>query len=192
MPRHRFMAAPLDFLRVIGALALFATVTPAAEPPTEWVDPDTGHRVIRLSREPGTASLYFHQNAYSADGKKLIVTNPHGIAAIDLATRAIDQLVARAGHRVALLSPERILRGRQEADRHQPARNRGHRPGDARHRSACRGSCGRAGYRTQDRQRVLHEGSRDLARRSRHARHAAGGKDSPSGRPRRRYRRSEE
>jgi oligogalacturonide lyase len=61
--------------------------------PTEWVDPDTGHRVIRLSREPGTASLYFHQNAYSADGKKLIVTNPHGIAAIDLATRAIDQLV---------------------------------------------------------------------------------------------------
>ena len=43
--------------------------------PTEWIDPDTGHRVIRLSREPGTASLYFHQNAYSADGKKLVVTN---------------------------------------------------------------------------------------------------------------------
>ena len=61
--------------------------------PAEWVDPDTGHRVIRLSREPGTASLYFHQNAYSADGKKLIVTNPHGIAAINLSTRAIDQVV---------------------------------------------------------------------------------------------------
>jgi hypothetical protein len=44
--------------------------------PTEWIDPDTGHRVIRLSREDGTASLYFHQNAYSADGKKLVVTNP--------------------------------------------------------------------------------------------------------------------
>jgi len=57
------------------------------------IDPDTGHRVIRLSREDGTASLYFHQNAYSADGKKLVVTNPHGIATIDLATRAIDQVV---------------------------------------------------------------------------------------------------
>src|SRR5947208_836890 len=61
--------------------------------PVEWVDPDTGHRVIRLSREEGTASLYFHQNAYSADGKKLVVTNPHGIATINLATREIDQVV---------------------------------------------------------------------------------------------------
>ena len=61
--------------------------------PTEWIDPDTGHRVVRLSREPGTASLYFHQNAYSADGKKLVVTNPHGIATINLATRQIEQIV---------------------------------------------------------------------------------------------------
>jgi oligogalacturonide lyase len=61
--------------------------------PTEWIDPDTGHRVIRLSRENGTASLYFHQNAYSADGKKIVVTNPHGIATINLATREIDQVV---------------------------------------------------------------------------------------------------
>jgi oligogalacturonide lyase len=61
--------------------------------PTEWIDPDTGHRVIRLSREDGTASLYFHQNAYSADGKKLVVTNRHGIATVNLATRAIDQVV---------------------------------------------------------------------------------------------------
>ena len=58
--------------------------------PTEWIDHDTGHRVIRLSRENGTASLYFHQNAYSADGKKLVVTNPHGIATIDLATRIVS------------------------------------------------------------------------------------------------------
>src|ERR1019366_1670907 len=61
--------------------------------PTEWIDSDTGHRVIRLSREDGTASLYFHQNAYSADGKKLVVTNPRGIATINLATREIDQVV---------------------------------------------------------------------------------------------------
>jgi hypothetical protein len=41
----------------------------AGELPTEWIDKDTGHRVIRLSREDGTQSLYFNQNAYTADGK---------------------------------------------------------------------------------------------------------------------------
>ncbi len=66
----------------------------AADLPTEWVDPDTGHRVIRLSREDGTQSLYFHQNAYSADGRKLIVTTAGGgIAAIDLKTREVKPLV---------------------------------------------------------------------------------------------------
>lgn len=63
------------------------------EPPTEWIDAATGHRVVRLSREPGTASLYFHQNAYTPDGQKLVVTNPHGVATINLATRAIEQVV---------------------------------------------------------------------------------------------------
>src|SRR6516162_11677587 len=62
--------------------------------PTEWVDPDTGHRVIRLSREDGTQSLYFNQNAYTADGKKLIVTTAGGgIATIELATREVKPLV---------------------------------------------------------------------------------------------------
>jgi oligogalacturonide lyase len=70
----------------------------ADSPPSDWVEPSTGHRVIRLSREPGTASLYFHQNAYSADGRKLVVTTPSGIAAIDLASRAIETIVpGRAG-----------------------------------------------------------------------------------------------
>lgn len=74
------------------ALASVAAVA-ADEPPTEWIDPDTGHRVVRLSREPGTESLYFHQNAYTPDGRKLIVTTPTGIATIDLATRAITRVV---------------------------------------------------------------------------------------------------
>src|SRR5215472_12060248 len=66
-----------------------------ADLPTEWVDPDTGHRVIRLSREDGTQSLYFNQNAYTADGKKLIVTTAGGgIATIILATREVKPLVA--------------------------------------------------------------------------------------------------
>src|SRR5258708_6369372 len=75
-------------------LSAFATHGIAAdEPPTEWIDPDTGHRIVRLSKEPGTASLYFHQNAYSADGRKLIVSTPTGLATINLETRAIDKVV---------------------------------------------------------------------------------------------------
>jgi len=72
----------------------------AAEAPMEWIDADTGHRVVRLSREAGTASLYFHQNSYSPDGKKLIVTTDNGIATIDLATRVIEPVVSE---RVSLI-----------------------------------------------------------------------------------------
>ena len=68
-------------------------VRAAEDPPVEWVDPDTHHRIVRLSTEPGTESLYFHQNAYSPDGTKLMVSTPSGIAQIDLQTRAVDQIV---------------------------------------------------------------------------------------------------
>src|SRR5262245_6207275 len=75
------------------ALAAVRLLSGQTALPTEWIDSDTGQRVIRLSREDGTASLYFHQNAYSADGNKLVVTNPHGIATINLTTRETDQVV---------------------------------------------------------------------------------------------------
>jgi oligogalacturonide lyase len=66
----------------------------AAELPTEWVDPDTGHRIVRLSREDGTQSLYFHQNAYTKDGTRIIVTTRGGgISTINLQTREVKQLV---------------------------------------------------------------------------------------------------
>jgi oligogalacturonide lyase len=56
----------------------------ADEPPAEWIDSDTGHRVIRISSEPNSASLYFHQNTYSPKGDKMIFDTPGGIAAVDL------------------------------------------------------------------------------------------------------------
>jgi len=86
MYRHRRI---LPLLLALGPQVL------AADLPAEWIDPDTGHRVIRLSREDGTQSLYFNQNAYTADGKKLIVTTAGGgIATINLATREVRPLVA--------------------------------------------------------------------------------------------------
>ncbi len=76
-------------------MVAWCSLLAAAELPKEWVDPDTGHRVIRLSRDDGTQSLYFHQNAYTTDGKKLIVTTAGGgIATINLATREVKPLVA--------------------------------------------------------------------------------------------------
>ncbi|MFB3826193.1 MAG: oligogalacturonate lyase family protein [Bryobacteraceae bacterium] len=65
----------------------------AAEPPASWIDPDTGHRVIRLTSEPDSASLYFNQNGYTADGKKLVYTTPDGIYTLELATRQTKQVV---------------------------------------------------------------------------------------------------
>ncbi len=63
------------------------------DPPAEWVEPLTGHRVVRLSRDPGTSSLYFHQNAYTESGDKLLVTNRKGLATINLKTRQTEQVV---------------------------------------------------------------------------------------------------
>ncbi len=54
--------------------------------PTDWIDPVTGHRIIRLSTEPGSTTLYFHDNSYSPEGDKLIFSSPSGIAMVDLAT----------------------------------------------------------------------------------------------------------
>ena len=82
---------------ILYSLPLYApgpgTRAQVQEPPREWIDPDTGHRVIRLSDEPGSASLYFHQNPYTPDGEKLIITTPTGLSAINLKTRAIDKVV---------------------------------------------------------------------------------------------------
>jgi len=63
------------------------------QPPRDWIDSDTGHRVVRLSDEAGSQSLYFHQNPYTPDGSKLVITTPTGLSAIDLKTRAIEKIV---------------------------------------------------------------------------------------------------
>ena len=65
----------------------------AAEPPTSWVDKDTGHRVIRLTPEAGSSGFYFNVNAYSPDGKLMAYAAPDGIHVLDLATLKTRLLV---------------------------------------------------------------------------------------------------
>src|SRR6184192_1192719 len=75
------------------ALVMVGSIAAQEQPPAEWVDPSTGHRIVRLSDEPGSASLYFHQNAYTADGDSMVFTTPEGLSLIDLKTRKIRRLV---------------------------------------------------------------------------------------------------
>jgi len=81
---------------LLGAATLLAAVAPiarAAEPPTTWVDKDTGHRVFRLSQEPGSSGFYFNVNAYSPDGRLMVYTAPDGIHVLELATKKTRLLV---------------------------------------------------------------------------------------------------
>src|SRR5262249_26649398 len=87
------------FMSILAAATAAGLCAAADDPPTEWTDPATGHRIVRLSREPGRASLYCHQNAYTAAGDRLLITTPGGLATIDLSTRRIDPLVdGRVSH----------------------------------------------------------------------------------------------
>jgi oligogalacturonide lyase len=60
----------------------------ASAPPKAWIDPDTGHRVIRLTDQPGSASLYFNDCAYTPNGKELVYTTTadFGCSVVDLTT----------------------------------------------------------------------------------------------------------
>jgi oligogalacturonide lyase len=84
----------MSHMRVAVCLLCALAVLPAAEPPKSWIDPDTGHRIIRLTEEPGSASLYFNQNGYTADGRKMVYTTPQGISVLDLKTLAAKPVVA--------------------------------------------------------------------------------------------------
>jgi oligogalacturonide lyase len=62
-----------------------ATLQMQAPPPRQWVDTDTGHRVFRLTEEPGASTLYFHDNAFTPSGDKLLIRTAKGLAVIDVA-----------------------------------------------------------------------------------------------------------
>lgn len=90
------MKPQLLFLLVL--LFTAAALSQTTEPPREWVDPDTGHRIVRLSDEPGSSSFYFHQNAYTASGDKIIFSTRHGLSTYDFKTKKIEEIVeGRAG-----------------------------------------------------------------------------------------------
>ena len=87
-------------MKLISSLAtlFISALLLRAEPPLDWIDPATGHRVVRLSRESGSASLYFHQNAYTSEGDKLLISTPSGLETVNLTNRALEIVVPRASY----------------------------------------------------------------------------------------------
>ncbi|MBC2595979.1 PD40 domain-containing protein [Ruficoccus amylovorans] len=64
---------------------------PEVEPlRSDWIDPETGHRIIRLSPDTGGESLYFHQRAYTPEGDKVIINTPQGVVAVDISTLGVS------------------------------------------------------------------------------------------------------
>ena len=102
------LAYPMEAYRIAGGqphaykvrlLPVARAAATSATPPREWVDPATGHRIIRLSEEGGSTSLYFHQNAYTAEGDKMVIGVPGGLATINLKTRVVERIVSgRVSH----------------------------------------------------------------------------------------------
>ncbi len=87
-----------QFLFSIAAAIFATTVRAQTDLPTEWIDADTGHRVVQLSTEPGSESLYFNLNPFTPDGKSMVITTSNGIALVNLETRAVEKIVEGRVH----------------------------------------------------------------------------------------------
>jgi oligogalacturonide lyase len=80
--------------------AASAQDNPTAALPRSWIDPDTGHRVVQLSTEPNSNSLYFTQYAYTNGGTKLIMTTRHGVDLVTVSTGKIEHVLESNSGRV--------------------------------------------------------------------------------------------
>ena len=81
-----------DFLMAAGAIGALSALpvraadAPAKALPKDWIDKDTGHRVVRLSSQDNSQSLYFNFPACSPDGKWMAFNTPTGISLTNMET----------------------------------------------------------------------------------------------------------
>jgi len=73
------------WLFVAVLLAADGVLLSQEPPPKDWIDAETGHRVIRLTGDAGGSTLYFHDNAFSPQGDTLMFNTPDGIAILEVA-----------------------------------------------------------------------------------------------------------
>jgi oligogalacturonide lyase len=91
---------------LLAVVAVVSLRIQADTPPAEWVDPSTGHRIVCLCSEPGSQSLYFNENAWTADGDKLVITAPRGILDYNFKTHQTELVVAGTNIFGVIVSPK--------------------------------------------------------------------------------------
>src|ERR1043166_768762 len=82
---------------------------------SEWLDSDTGHRIVRLSHLPNRSeSFYFHQNAFTSDGDKMVFSVFTGersrqLNVLDWRTRKFAPLTPEISGRGEIVSAKKRL-----------------------------------------------------------------------------------
>ena len=103
-------------ISLITLAALAWTGAAFAKPVRQWTDATTGHRIVQITNEPaGAASLYFHQNSYTPQGDKMVISTPDGISVVTLADWSVTPLVK--GRDLQLLFTGRRTRSAYYASR---------------------------------------------------------------------------
>src|SRR4051812_49523570 len=86
------MRNPLRILVLLSVFSLRALAAEAAPDaataplPRDWIDPQTGHRIIRISPDTGAGTLYFTQHSFTPEGDKIVLRGRDGIMVVDLKT----------------------------------------------------------------------------------------------------------
>ena len=78
------------------------TSAPSEPPPKTWIDPDTGHRVTRLTDEPNSGGFYFNFNAFTRDGRDMVYTAPDGIHVLNLESKATELVIPKPAHAIVV------------------------------------------------------------------------------------------
>src|SRR4028118_1077417 len=89
------LLAILSLHQTPNVFAQQAMETGGKKMPDEWIDKDTQHKVIRLSRKEGSnASFYFHNDPFYGNKMVFYSTDKNGkqIYTVDLKNFAIDQI----------------------------------------------------------------------------------------------------
>lgn len=71
--------------------------------PRQWQDPISGKKIIRLSEEDNSRSLYFHDNAFTHDGRYMVMNTPSGIGLYDFQEHR-NSLLVKGNYEVIMVS----------------------------------------------------------------------------------------
>jgi oligogalacturonide lyase len=105
----------------LSAFALLAQNPPSASlsaVPKVWVDDVTGHRVIRLTEEPGSLGLYFNGNAFTPDGQEMFYKSSLGFHVLNMKSHASRLLIPAPALNVVVAKKASVVFFMKPKDQH--------------------------------------------------------------------------